>query len=352
MDTLSIFPTITLVVTSFALVLLNGFFVAAEFAIVKVRRTRLEELAGQGVREARISIRIVDQLDEMLSATQLGITLVSLALGWIGESAFANLLRLALPTLFTTESHKAHLIAGIFAFFLITMLHVVLGELVPKSMAIQKSETVALWVAKPLSIFYRASRPLIHMFTLLANFALRQLGFHKLEEPPLSEQELKLVMKESHEEGVITESEAAIITRAFEFADKRAAEIMVSATMVDYISLSRPLDENLTIVRRHMRTRFPVCTSDFNSVVGIVHMKDVWPVMLTDFSNSAFEKCARPAIFVDSSMRQDQLLKVFQSRRVHMAIVVGSDRQGNVGLVTLEDVLEHLVGDIRDEHEH
>ena len=354
----SLLPTLAAVGISLVLVLLNGFFVAAEFAIVKVRRTRLEELVGQGVLEARISIRIVDQLDEMLSATQLGITLVSLALGWIGEASFANLLTLAFPSLFGSDSGAHHIVAVGIAFFIITLLHVVLGELVPKSMAIQKAEKIALVVARPLNVFYRISQPLIHMFTVLANFILKRLGYHNLEEPPLSEQELKLVMKESRDDGVISESEAAIITRAFEFADKRAAEIMVNADKVDYISLARPLDENLGVIRKHMHTRFPLCRDEFNSVIGTVHMKDVWPVLLTDFSNKAFEKCARPATFVDAAMRQDQIMKIFQARRAHMAIVVNAppsqsgDSETNVGIVTMEDVLEHLVGEIRDEHGH
>lgn len=346
----SLLPTLAAVAVSLILVLLNGFFVAAEFAIVKVRRTRLEELVGQGVLAARVSIRIVDQLDEMLSATQLGITLVSLALGWIGEAAFANLLALAFPNIFLTDSGAHHFVAIGIAFFIITLLHVVLGELVPKSMAIQKAEKIALRISGPLNLFYRASRPLIHTFTMMANFILKRLGYHNLEEPPLSEQELKLVMKESHEDGVINESEAAIITRAFEFADKRASEIMVTADKVDYISLARPLDENLGVIRKHMHTRFPLCREDFSEVIGIVHMKDVWPVLLTDFSNKAFEKCARPTTFVDSPMRQDQILKLFQARRAHMAIVV--ENEGNVGIVTMEDVLEHLVGEILDEHGH
>lgn len=346
----SLLPTLAAVVAAFVLVGLNGFFVAAEFAVVKVRRTRLEELAGQGVREARVSIRIVDQLDEMLSATQLGITLVSLALGWIGESSFANLLTILFPGVFDHSSPTRHAVAAGLSFLVITMLHVVLGELVPKSMAIQSAEKVALWVSKPLSWFYRLSRPLIHAFTVLANFVLRRLGYHGLEEPPLTEQELKLVMKESHEDGVITESEAQIITRAFEFADKTTTDIMVAASNVDYISLSRPLDANLAIVKRHMHTRFPLCRTDLDSVIGLVHMKDVWPVLLTDFSNSAFEKCARPALFVEAGMKQDKLMKIFQARRAHLALVQSHDRKKNLGIVTMEDVLEHLVGPIRDEH--
>lgn len=346
----SLFVTIVAIVASFILVALNGFFVAAEFAIVKVRRTRLEELAGQGVKAARISILCVDQMDEYLSTTQLGITLVSLGLGWIGEHAFANLLIILFPDTFSTSHTSYHLIAAGISFFLITLLHVVLGELVPKSMAIQNADEIAMKIARPLRLFHTLSSPLIKAFTILANFILRLLGYHSLEEEPLSEQELKLVMKESREEGVISESEAQIINRAFEFADKRVKDIMVPLERVDYISLARPLDQNLAVVKRHMHTRFPLCKIDMQNVIGIVHMKDVWPLLLTEFSNTAFEKSARMSLIVDAGVRQDQLLKTFQSRRGHLAIVQDLKRKMNLGIVTMEDILEQIVGEIHDEH--
>jgi CBS domain containing-hemolysin-like protein len=342
-------PLLALVV-AFVLIGLNGFFVAAEFAIVKVRRTRLEELVGQGIAAARVSILCVDQLDEYLSATQLGITLSSLALGWVGEEAFAELLVLAFPDLFPRTLAGHHFAAIGISFFLVTMLHVVLGELVPKSMAIQDAERITLIVSRPLRWFYFAARPLLHSFTSVANFVLRRIGYHGLEEPPLTENELKLVMKESKEDGVISDSEAQIISRAFEFADKRASDIMVSRDQVKFLSLSQPLEKNLEQVRNKMHTRFPVCETDLDSVVGIVHMKDVWPILLTKFSNDVFLKSCRPPIFVDSSLRQDQLMKLFQSCRAHMAIVRNPATGRNEGIVTMEDVLETLVGDIRDEH--
>jgi CBS domain containing-hemolysin-like protein len=340
--------TLLALAAAFGLIALNAFFVAAEFAIVKVRRTRLEELAGQGVRTAKSSLIIVDKLDEYLSATQLGITLASLALGWIGEEAFASLLVLAAPSVFAENHH--HLISLTLSFFVVTMLHVVLGELVPKSMAIQDAEKVCLWIARPLAFFYRFSRPLIRAFTYLANFVLRRIGYHGYEEPPLTEQELKIVMKESREDGVISDSEAQIINRAFEFSDKRTGDIMVARERVKFLSLEAPLAENLNTVQAKMHTRFPLCRSDFDSVVGIVHMKDVWPKLAPAATNEVLERNARPAIFVDSSLRQDQLMKLFQSCRAHLAVVRDGRSGKNIGIVTMEDVLEGLVGEIRDEH--
>lgn len=342
--------SVSALILALGLVALNGFFVAAEFAIVKVRRTRLEELAGQGIKAARVSILCVDQLDEYLSATQLGITLASLGLGWIGEAAFADLLTLGFPSWFPVKGMQHHAVATAISFFVITMLHVVLGELVPKSMAIQDAERITLWVTRPLRAFYFMSRYLIHSFTFLANVVVRLLGYKGFEEPPLTEQELKLVMKESREDGVISDSEAQIITRAFEFADKRASDIMVPREQVRFISLSEPLEKNLATVRSSMHTRFPLCEMDFSSVVGILHMKDVWPQLLQKLSNEAFQVSSRAPIFVEPGLRQDQLMKLFQSARAHLAIVQDPRTKQNLGIVTLENVLERLVGDIRDEH--
>lgn len=346
----SLFLTVIFILISFALVAANAFFVAAEFAIVKVRRTRLEELAGQGVKAARSSILCVDQLDDYLSATQLGITMVSLALGWIGEDAFHSMLTHFLPEGMLENNHTAHLIATGLSFFTITMLHVVLGELVPKSMAIQKAETVTLWISSPLRAFYRSTRPLIRAFTLMATFVLHRLGYSGLEEPPLSEEELKLVMKESHEEGVISESEAQIINKAFHFSDKTAADVMIPSFSVEFLSLSKSVEENIEMTRKRMHTRFPLCRSALDSIVGIVHMKDAWPLLAESRSNEAFVRVARAPIFVQSNTRLDQVLKEFKTHRAHIGVVKDFETQTVVGILTMEDILVELVGDIPDEH--
>jgi CBS domain containing-hemolysin-like protein len=342
--------TLAYIFVALVLVALNGFFVASEFAIVKVRRTRLQELAGQGVQAARISILCVDQLDEYLSATQLGITLVSLALGWLGEEAFFNLLIILFPDQLTLGAGPYHTAAIALSFFIITMLHVVLGELVPKSMAIQQAERITLMISKPLHWFYIGAKPLIRAFTIIANFILHRIGYQGLEEPPLSEEELKMVMKESHEEGVITESEAQIITKAFEFSDKRAADIMIPASEVHYLSLSRPIEENLEETEERMYTRFPLTENGFDHLIGVVHMKDALRELRRLNSNEAFQKTARPPVFIDPKMRQDKIMKVLKDTRSHMAIVQDPGTRENLGIVTLEDILEELVGEILDEH--
>jgi CBS domain containing-hemolysin-like protein len=293
----------------------------------------------------------VDQLDEYLSATQLGITIVSLALGWIGEDAFAELLSSAFPAVLPRVGHAHHIVASGISFFMITLLHVVVGELVPKSMAIQNAENIVLKISPPLRLFYRISYPLIWAFTSLANFILKLLGYHGLEEDALSEQELKLVMKESREEGVITENEAQIISKAFEFSDKRARDIMTSAENVIFLSLKKSFEQNISTIRNSLHTRIPLCREGFESVIGVVNVKDLWPYLFNTRSNEVFLKASRPALYAEPTVRQDRLMKTFQARKAHFAVVRDLATNKNLGIVTLEDVLEELVGEISDEHD-
>ena len=334
------------------LVLLNGFFVAAEFAVVKVRRTRLKELEGQGIKAARISILCVDDLDETLSATQLGITLVSLALGWIGEESFYNVFLLIFPGLAAEHGATFHSIALALSFFMITLMHVVLGELVPKGMAIQRSEQITLVIAQPLRYFYRAAKPLIQSFTALANMILRLFGFVGEEDTSLSEEELKMVLQDSHDEGVISDSEAQIINRAFEFSDRPAGDIMIPASEVQFLSLENSLEQNLAITRRHMHTRFPLVSGNFQHILGVVHMKEALFKLRELNDNRAFLNTIRPVLYVSPGMRQDKLMKILNERRSHLAVVQDPNSKRNLGIVTLKDILEHLVGEIRDEHSH
>lgn len=343
----SLFLTCVFVFLAIVLIFLNAFFVAAEFAIVKVRRTRLEELSGQGVKAAKNALILVDTLDEYLSATQLGITLVSLALGWIGEESFFSLLTILFPPNGMNEE-VYHIVAAGFSFFIITMLHVVLGELVPKSMAIQRAERITLAIAWPLQIFYKISKPLIRTFTYFANVILKLIGYGESEEPPLSEEELKIVMRDSKDEGVISDSEAQIINRAFSFSDKRAIDIMIPVEKVQYVSLARSFAENKAIIMSKMHTRFPVCRTDMNDVVGILNMKDIR--FVHEENNSIFTQSMRKVMYVYPEMKQDRLMKLFSEKRFHLAVVKENKTENNIGVVALEDVLEQLVGEIVDEH--
>jgi CBS domain containing-hemolysin-like protein len=330
-----------------ALVLINGVFVAAEFAIVRVRRTRLEELAGQGTEAAKRAILVVDYVGEYLAVTQIGITAASLGVGWFGESSFARLFILLLPGGYV-PSVIIHAVAAVLAFFLITTMHVVLGELVPKNLGIRRAEHFLLFLARPLQILHIILRPIHRLFERLSTWILRRLGHGAVSQQPFTEDELKLVLMDSHEEGVITEGEAKIIIRAFEFADKQAEEIMIPAERVAYISLARSFEQNLEEARRHMHARLPLCRSGLDSVMGIVSMKDVWPLLWREESNAAFERAARPVIKIPLDLSQDGILRLFQEGHGQMGLVRDRDDQRTLGIVTLEDVLEALVGDVRE----
>jgi CBS domain containing-hemolysin-like protein len=335
------------IAATLALVVVNGVFVAAEFAIVRVRRTRLEELAGEGKESAKDAIRLVDGVTEYLAVTQIGITAASLGVGWLGESSFAKLFILLLP-----EGHvptaMVHVAAAVLAFLLITTMHIVMGELVPKHLAIRRAEYLLLVLARPLQVLHAVLRPLHWFFETLSTWTLRCLGHGEVPRTPLTEEELKLVLMDSHEEGVLTEGEARIMMRAFEFADKDAEEILIVPEHVDFISLSRSFEENLAVLRRHLHVRLPLCRAGLDSVVGVIGMRDVWPLLLREKSNAVFERAARPPIKIPADLPQDGILRLLQEGHGQMAIVRDQADEKTLGIVTLEDVLESLVGDVRE----
>ena len=336
-----------LIVAALALVLANGVFVAAEFAIVRVRRTRLEELAGQGIEAAKNAIVLVDHVSEYLAVTQIGITAASLGVGWFGEDAFAHLFIWLLPD-HLIPSAVLHVAAAIVAFLFITMIQVVVGELVPKNLAIRKAERLLLFLVRPLQILHIALRPFHWLFETLSSWILRCMGHGEISHPPLTEDELKLVLMDSHEEGIISAGEAKIIIRAFEYADKQAEEIMIPAERVDFISLARTFEQNLATARKNTHARFPLCRHGLDTVVGVISIKDVWPLLLREKSNAAFERVCRPLIKIPLDIAQDNILRLFQEGRGHMGIVRDLADEKTLGIVTLEDVLESLVGDVRE----
>jgi CBS domain containing-hemolysin-like protein len=335
------------ILAALMLVLVNGVFVAAEFAMVRVRQTRLEELVGEGSEAAKRAILVVDHVSEYLAVTQIGITAASLGVGWFGEGSFARLFDLLLP-----GSHvpgvTAHVAATVAAFLFIMAIHLILGELVPKNLAIRRAEHLLLLLARPLQMLHFALRPAIRLFEKLSTWILHLMGQGAISQPPLTEEELKLLLMDSHEVGIVTRGEANIIVRAFEFADKAAEAIMIPAEHVDYISLSRSLQENLDVARKHMHARLPLCDGGLDSVVGIVSMKDVWPHVLPEESNAPFERASRRQIRIPADLPQDGILKLFQEGHCQMGIVRDRSDAKTLGVVTLEDVLESLIGDVRE----
>jgi CBS domain containing-hemolysin-like protein len=336
-----------LILAVLALILLNALWVAAEFAIVRVRRTRLEELAGQGVEAAKSAIVVVDGIGDYLALTQIGITVASLAVGWLADSAVVQLLRLVYPAS-EQVSGLSHVAAIAAAFFVVTVLVVVLGEQVPKLLAIRNAESYLLVLARPLRVAHFILKPFLRVLERTSAWILRRMGHGVATPAPLSEDELKLILTDSQRGGIVSAGEAEIIVRAFEFADKNAEEIMIPAERVSYISLERTLEQNLGAAREHMHARLPLCRSGLDSVIGTVSMKDVWPLLEREPSNAAFEHACRPAIIIFVDFSQEDILKALRDARGQIGIVRDRANGKTLGIVTLEDVLESLLGDVRE----
>lgn len=331
------------------LVFLNGFFVAAEFSLVKVRQTRLAQLVSEGNnKRARYAQKVTQQLDAYLSACQLGITLASLGLGWVGEPAIAHYVE-PMMAFFQLPHYLTGPVSLAIAFAIITFLHIVFGELAPKSLAIQKAEASALWVAAPLMFFYKLSYPLIWLLNGAANFFIRRLGFEPVSEndPAHTEEEIRLLVNQSHKSGHIDQTEMALVDNVFEFSERLAREIMIPR--IDLICLydDNTFEENLEIMRESRHSRFPVAHEDKDRLIGFVHTTDFYLSALTT-GKADLKDFLRPLLTVPESMEISHVLRLMQKRRSQMAIVI-DEYGGTAGLITMEDILEEIVGDIQDE---
>lgn len=332
------------------LVLLNGFFVAAEFALVKVRSTRLQELVGNGNKRAQYALRVTHKLDAYLSATQLGITLASLGLGWVGEPAISNLIVEPIMTAAGLDAGSAvsHTISFAAAFAIITFLHIVLGELAPKSLAIQKSEDTSLWLSMPLMLFYKLFMPAIWLLNGTANRLLRLVGIEPASEHEAAhtEQEIRILMNQSAKSGHIDKDEMTLFDNIFEFSDRIAREIMLPRTDMEVLFTDVPFAENLKIVHATKHTRYPVAMEDKDRIIGFVHITD----LLTSDPDEVrtLEDFMRPILTVPESMELSHVLKLMQKRHSQIAVVI-DEYGGTAGLLTAEDILEEIVGEIHDE---
>lgn len=333
-----------------ALVLLNGFFVAAEFAIVKVRSTQLAGRVKKGEARAKRAQHIVDHLDAYLSATQLGITLASLGLGWIGEPAIAHLIEGPLASLGVASPTVVHTAAFAIAFSIITMLHIIVGELAPKSLAIQRAERVTLLVAAPLHLFYVVFKPFIWALNGMANALLRAFGVKPASEGEMvqSEEELRLLMAEAGKRRSVAKRRADVILRVFQLKDLTARDVMTPRTRMTFLDASRTFEENLATAEEAGYTRFPLIERDVDTVVGMVHYRDLANLARGNRPKRDLNAIKRPVVFVPDSKPVEDILDELLRRGVHMAIV--TDEHGSTaGLLTLEDVFEELFGEIRDE---
>jgi len=332
-----------------AFVLANGFFVAAEFAMIKVRPTQLAELAAGGSSRARMARRITKRLDSYLSATQLGVTLASLALGWVGEPAFADLLEPRLHGLGVFSAAVAHSIAASFAFVLISWLHIIFGELGPKYIAIDKSVGVAMWLALPLRGFYVVMFPLIWILNHSANFVLRAIGIKPAAAGEMvhSQEELRLILASSEKAGVLSEENREIIEGVFQFSKRTARQIMVPRTDVVVLSTTKSIAENLEIIRSTRHTRYPLCDGTLDQTVGLIHVKDLFLAQLRGPGRPLGE-LRRDILFVPENSTVEALLSQFIENKTHMAVVL-DEYGGASGIVSLENITEELFGQIQDE---
>lgn len=329
------------------LVFLNAFFVASEFAIVKVRASEIEPLAHGGSARARVARHIIAHLDSYLSASQLGITMTSLGLGWVGEPFVADLLRDPLQLAGITQPAVLHGVAFTIAFSIITFLHIVVGEQAPKWYAIQYARKTTLGIARPLHLFYTVFRPFIWVVNESANRFLKALGIHGGHEGEggHSEEEIRLLLSTG---TVLSGVGKKISLNALDFQERSVREVMVPRTNVIALFTDRTIQQNIAIALESQFTRYPLCERDMDNVLGMIHLKDLFRLKGDTGPGKDLMSIRREMLFVPETTPLETVLNTFLTRRVLMATVV-DEYGGTAGLVTLENVLEELVGDIRDE---
>ncbi len=332
------------------LIAFTAFFVAYEFAIVKIRGTRIDQLVSEGNKNAIAAKKIVTNLDEYLSACQLGITVTALGLGWLGEPTVELILH-PLLSYFNMPESISGITSFILAFASVTFIHVVVGELAPKTFAIQKAETVTLVFARPMMLFYKIMYPFIKALNgsarlIVGIFGLKPASEHEVAH---SEEELQLIISESYLSGEINQSEYKYVNNIFEFDNRNANEIMVPRTEIIAFDISQSLNECLQIVTEENYTRYPVIDGEKDNIVGMVNMKEVFTEYIKGKNvETSIQEYVRPVIQVIESIPIHDLLLKMQKDRVHMAILM-DEYGGTAGLVTVEDILEEIVGEIRDE---
>jgi putative hemolysin len=334
------------------LVLLNAFFVAAEFALVMVRRTQVETMRQQGVRWAWALRWLKCRLDHAIAATQLGITMTSVGLGWVSEPALADLLQPLLQSLSPEmRSQALRATSTTLAFALVTFLHVAFGELTPKAIALQRPSTVALWVAWPMWLFTRLTRPLVWLMNGIGNLTVRCLGFRQIEDREMvhSVEELAMIVEEIEEAGLLSPEQADYVQNVFRLSRKTVRECMVPRDRMVALELHTPPDKILEVCRTSAHTRMPVYEGQLDNIIGIVNTKDLF-YLFSLRGVVVLQDALYPPLFLKPDQPIADALRLFKRARRPMAIVRDEDGQV-LGLITLEDTVEEIVGDIEDEHD-
>ncbi len=344
-------PLLSWVNLFIALVLigLNAFFVAAEFALVKVRDSRIQQLEQEGSSRARVVRRVLGDLDSYLSVCQVGITVASLALGWVGEPAVSHLISPLLEAVGVGSERVVEVVSVVLGFGVITYAHLVFGEQAPKYFAIQKSEKVSLWISRPLDVIRLPFQPIVWIVNTSTNFMLRPWGIRLGEDMEAhSEEELRIMISSSTASGILDPEERDYLNNIFDFGDTVAREIMVPRPDIEALPHDAPLEELAEKAAFGRYTRYPVYEDDPNRILGAVHVKDLFRAAKEDPEDFDIRPLIRDCLVVPENKPIEQLLRGFQERKLQMAIVI--DEWGSVeGLITIEDVLEEIVGEIQDE---
>jgi CBS domain containing-hemolysin-like protein len=334
---------------AFVLIVLNGFFVAAEFALVRVRESRLVQLEQEGSARAGVVRDTLHDLDAYLSVCQVGITIASLALGWVGEPAVSAIIAPGLEALGIGNESIISLVAVVLGFAIITYAHLVFGEQAPKYFSIQRSEETALRISRPLRLFEILFRPLVWLVNASTNLVLRPWGIRLGEEMEAhSEEELRIIISSSTSSGVLDPQEREYLNNVFDFGDTVAREIMVPRPDIEALPCDAPLEELVERAAFGRYTRYPVYEDDFDHILGAVHVKDLFRAAKEDGESFDLKPLIRDCLVVPENKRIEDILQEFQKRKLQMAIVI--DEWGSVeGLITIEDILEEIVGEIQDE---
>ena len=334
------------------LIALTAFFVASEFAIVKIRSSRIDQLVEEGSSSAVSAKKVISNLDEYLSACQLGITITALGLGWLGESTFEKMLTPLFLGL-KVSAGVTHILSIGIAFVAITFLHVVVGELAPKTLAIQKAEAITLVFSRPLILFYKVMYPIIWVLNGSARLTAKFFGLKPVSESEIAhtEEELRIILSESYKSGEINQSEFKYVNKIFDFDNRIAKEVMVPRTEIVSLSKDDTLQSFLNVLKEEKFTRYPVVDGDKDHIIGLINIKEIMTDIIGNEKPSTaqtLEAYTRPIIRVIETIPIHDLLVKMQKDRVHMAILM-DEYGGTSGLVTVEDILEEIVGEIRDE---
>ena len=328
----------------------NGFFVASEFAMVKVRKTRIEQLVNEGNFNAKIALEALKDLDKFIAAVQLGVTISSIGLGWVGEGTLAHIIEPVFAFLPGIGKNIAtHTASVSIAFALITFFHVVLGELIPKSIALEYTEKTALWVARPMQFLTFIFNPFIWLLNGFSNFVLKAMNIPHSHKGSLvhSTEELDMLVNASYDGGVLNETEKDMLHNVFKFSDLTAKQVMVPRTDMVCIPVDMPMEELNKLAAENQYTRYPVYEEDIDHIIGLVHVKDLYSLSIKD-EVCPISKILREVLLVPETITMDNLVLEFKKRKGQMAIVV-DEFGGTSGLVTLEDVIEEIFGDVQDE---